>query len=326
MKGNASSVCGGSLSAGLRMVAFNPSLTLRSVTILVCILNGTICPAIIAANVMVFIAVLRKSQLRTIANTSILCLAFADLLVGLVVQPAYLVYQASKMENPQRFPCTELLVYSFTGASCICFSFLTLTLITLERYVAVFYPYRYTQLVTSRRIVITNSAMWLSWIVLIVALRFQYGVNSSHEITAFSFVIIANFMLTIFVYFRVFRLVRRCTAQVGAQIHQQNQTTDAQEAKASKTVALITGALFLCYTPTFCATVVDQTGRLSPELLYHVLYPLGETAVLFNSLLNPIIYVWRTEGIRRSLLEVLRIKCFRQGDTQLQRENIKREF
>ena len=301
---NASNICAGQpLSTGLRMVAFRPTPTLQGITILVCSFNGILCPLTIFVNVMVFIAVLRKAELRSVPNTSILCLAFADLLVGALVQPSYIAYQASKLKlQDAGFPCSELLAYSFLGVICICFSFLTLTLITLERYLAVFCPFKYTTVATKRRIVVSNMACWLTWIGLVVTLRLSYGINSSQETAAISVVIATNFVLTFFVYWKIFRFVQKCVSHVGPQNGQ--PAGDLQEAKASRTVALITGTLFLCFAPTLCATAVDQAGLLEPEALYHLWYPLAETAVLFNSFLNPIIYVWRTEGIRQSVQEI----------------------
>lgn len=296
-------VCEHTVSMALKMVPFAPSVMFRVVSILLCIINGLLCPITVTGNLLVFAAVLRKTDLRTVANTSILCLAFTDLLVGLFVQPCYLVYQASKLAaGPHDFPCVQLLIYSFLGVICICMSFLTLILISLERYMAVFHPYRYIEKVNTKRVIALAVTSWCVSITVLLVVRFLFGINSNQETGVISLIIVTNFVVTSFVYFRIFRLVKRCNAQVNVQMSQMQ--SNSNEAKASKTVAFIAGTLFLCFAPTLCATIVDQAGVARKDLLYHVIYPIAETVVLLNSCINPGIYVWRCQGIRQSLFEL----------------------
>ncbi|XP_078345717.1 histamine H2 receptor-like [Oculina patagonica] len=312
-------VCDDIGSLGLKMVPFSPAVLFRSVSLVLCVVNSVLCPLTVAGNILVFVAVLRKSQLRTVANTSILCLAFTDLMVGVFVQPSYVVYQASKLtSSPDSFPCDKLLIYSFSGVICICMSFLTLILISLERYMAVFYPYLYVAKVNSKRVIAVTVTVWAISIGILLTVRFLFGINSNEETGVISLVIITNFLVTSFVYFKIFRLVKRSNAQVNVEMSQQTSTSEGEppsqmnsnprEAKASKTVAFVAGTLFLCFTPTLCVTIVDQARLARRDLLYHVIYPIAETAVLLNSCVNPGIYVWRNRGIRRSLCELLR-KC-----------------
>lgn len=305
-------------SVGLKMVPFAQSVLFRVVSLVLCVVNGLFCPVTVVGNLLVFAAVLRKAELRNVANTSILCLAFTDLMVGFFVQPSYIIYQASKLIAAQgNFPCDQLLIYSFSGVTCICMSFLTLIFISLERYLAVFYPYRYIEKVNSKRVVAVAAIVWGISIAILLAVRFSFGINSNEETAVISLIIITNFVVTSVVYIKVFRLVKRCNAQVNAEMSRNTLTSEneshsqmhsnSREAKASKTVAFVAGTLFLCFMPTLCATIVDQAGLARKDMLYHVIYPIAETAVLLNSCINPVIYVWRSHGIRRSLFELLRV-------------------
>lgn len=303
---------------GVKMVPFTSSGLFHGVSLVLCVVNGLLCPVTVIGNLLVFAAVLRKADLRNVANTSILCLAFTDLMVGFFVEPSYIIYQTSKQTSePDNFPCKQLLVYSFLGVICICMSFLTLILISLERYLAVFYPYRYIEKISPKRVVAVCGSVWAISITVLLAIRFSFGINSSEETTVISLVIFTNFLVTSFVYIKIFRLVKRCNAQVNVEMPNNNLSSqnahpqpqmhlNQREAKASKTVAFVAGTLFLCFVPTFCVTIVDQTGLARKDLLYHLAYPIAETAVLLNSCLNPGIYVWRSRGIRQSLVELLR--------------------
>ena len=249
-------LCAGSLVHLL--FKWHPMVILCSLThFVLCGINGLLCPVTFAGNILVFAAVLRKANLRNSANTPILCLAFTDLMVGFFVQPSYIVYQASKITSkPGNFPCRQLLAYSFSGALCICMSFLALILISLERYLAVFYPYRYIEKVNTRRVVAVFVSVWVFVCAIILGLRFAFGINSNLEKGVISAIILSNFIITTFVYIKIFRLVKRCNAQVtvtmsaNASSSAENETseqqpqTNSREAKASKTV------VFLCFTPT----------------------------------------------------------------------------
>ncbi|KAJ7372587.1 hypothetical protein OS493_017858 [Desmophyllum pertusum] len=86
-----------SLPIEVTSIPYFPNATAQAITLLTCILNGISCPVATVENLLVFVVVLRNRSLRTVFNTSVLCLAFTDLLIAMFIQPAFIAYQAGKL-------------------------------------------------------------------------------------------------------------------------------------------------------------------------------------------------------------------------------------
>ena len=131
--------------------------TAQVITLLACIVNGISCPVATVENLSVFAVVLKNRSLWTVFNTSVLCLAFTDLLIAMFIQPAFIAYQTGKYISS--FACIPYFIktkfeFWWVGLSFACvqtspISFIargkgtSLALITLERYFAVFKSFRY---------------------------------------------------------------------------------------------------------------------------------------------------------------------------------------
>ena len=165
----------------INTVRYEPDNKTSAVTVFTCAFMALACPCAIVANVMVFLGVLRKPELRNIYNTSILFLATSDLLTGLITHPSFIAYQGSKLTKPEQdFSCIALVIYSYTNFMFTGLSVITIILMTLERYLAIFQPYKYQAFVTKRRLVTTISLVWVIWVTFITLVRFSPGARSGY--------------------------------------------------------------------------------------------------------------------------------------------------
>ena len=288
-------------------------------TVFTIVFNSITCPLVIAGNFLVFVAVLRKPELQTVYNTSMLFLAFTDLLIGLVGQPAFLVYQGTKLHGGN-FNCVSLAVYTFVVFLCTGLSLLTLSLMSVERYVAIFYPFKYSGFMTVRRIVLMIGTVWVLWSVCITLLRFYPGINTSTYIITATALVALCFVLVLTIYIKVLHLLKRVKANRKVPALQESETDcqlevtvpstnrNPRAARGSKTIVYVTGALFVCFAPTLYTSAVYQLGLMDCDAFYHVLYPISDTAALFNSCCNPFIYVWRSKSVRESFGIMLGIR------------------
>ncbi|XP_031566708.1 histamine H2 receptor-like [Actinia tenebrosa] len=297
----------------VNMVSYVATRGTLSTTVLSCVFNGLTLPFTLIANILVFVAVLRKLELRTVHNTSILFLAATDLLVASIAQPAFVVYQGSKLQESS-FSCEALAVYTSTVFICTGLSILTLIFITLERYFAIFYPFKYQHLVTTERTVFLIVVVWILWVIFISLVRFTPGTTTSTLSIIASILILTSILITVFVYYKVQKLVIRNRRTISASTSGVSETSGEDsrrrrsipETKTSRTAAWLTGSLVLCLLPTLITSSVFQAKVTNNVTLYHVIYPLTDTAILLNSTLNPFIYVFRSESIRRSIREIFR--------------------
>lgn len=288
-------------------IPYTPNTTAQTVTLITIIVNGITCPVATVENLLIFVLVLRNRSLWTVFNTSVLCLAFTDLLIAMFIQPSFIAYQTSKYIS-SAVACIPYFIKTVFEFWCVGLSFVTLALITLERYFAVFKPFRYRACVTRSRVMCVIVSGWLVWTIFSFSLRFSAsGMNLKAYSILSSILISFTLLETVFVYIKLYRIakVKDCSANNNTAM---DHTSDvnAQETKAAKTIIIITAAFFLCFAPTLCASIVHQAGAVEDDVMLHVIYPLAESALFLTALINPVIYVWRNASVRESVKEITR--------------------
>ena len=127
-------------------------------TILTSIFMITVSVVAVIGNFLVIVAILWNRKLRTICNFLFLNLAVADMLQGAVAMPLRLVDQLNQTENRPLIPCLvviPLTVFLF-GASNF-----NLTLISLDRYLALRRPFLYPSLAVPWKVAVIIAVSWL---------------------------------------------------------------------------------------------------------------------------------------------------------------------
>ena len=126
------------------------------------ILNILSFPVTIVMNVLVIMAVKTRPSLQSKYNILLACLAGTDLLVGAASQPSYIVGQIyvikglSLSEYCQYHKLTNFLVLIPIFASVF-----HLTLISIERFVAMKYTFRYITIATGLRLKVAVVGSWV---------------------------------------------------------------------------------------------------------------------------------------------------------------------
>lgn len=297
-----------SLPIGVTTMSYTPNTAAKIVTLITCIVNGISSPLATMENLLVFVIVLRNRSLWTVFNTSVLCLAFTDLIIAVFIQPSFIAYQASKHIG-RDFACIPYFIKTVFEFWSVGLSFVTLALITLERYFAVFKPFRYRAIVSRSRVMCVILSGWVVWSIFSFSLRFSSnGMNLKAYSVLSSILISFTLLETIFVYIKLYKVTRVKQNTVHYNTAQDNNKSDfnGQETKAAKTIIIITAAFFLCFAPTLCASIAHQAGAVKDDVMLHVIYPLAECALFLTALINPFIYVWRDASVREKGKEIAR--------------------
>lgn len=284
----------------------------------VCIANGLLSPLAVLGNGLVLVVILKFSSLYTNSNILIFSLATTDILVGLVVQPSFLAYIASKIKL--NFSCEALISYLFTEIFCLGLSIFMLCLVCCDRYFAIMFPYKYLTYATKTRVIKIVAICWGTWFAFNVICRALRVKNDEFFSPVASVVISASFILNIILNFKIFRVVRLHKRQIlshkqatlpRGKLERSGQDKDVPRARLPDTrlaitVLLISGVLILCYLPLMLTSVADMIVD-EDDLFDHVIYPLVETVAFLNSSLNPFLYCLRFRELRRKVGQVLRM-------------------
>ena len=136
---------------------FDERLTMNLVT---AIINMIASPFSVISNILIVFAIFTTSRLRTPSNLFIGCLPFSDVFVGLAVQPFYICLRL--MENQHRSVlCFIRVIFSNTFFVRCGVSFVTLSSVTYERFVAVRLRARYNDVFTGKRVLKFIAAIWI---------------------------------------------------------------------------------------------------------------------------------------------------------------------
>ena len=132
------------------------SSNFETIVVINCILNAPLMLTSITGNALVLATILRTPSLRSVPSTIFLCsLAITDFLVGLVVQPVYI---ANELQYSAGGPLYK--VENFISVSLCGVSLLTVTAISVDRFLALHYHVTYPNLMTTRRAMTTSASLW----------------------------------------------------------------------------------------------------------------------------------------------------------------------
>lgn len=310
-------------------------------TVMVLIMLGAV-----FGNILVVTAVMKFERLRVITNYFIVSLAFADFLVAILVMP----FNASiEINGRWIFGRAMCDVFNSNDVLFSTASILHLCCISMDRYIAIMYPFKYESEMTRFRVFIMIAITWISsilisyipiqshWYTTIDAIMEMenrpedclFIVNKVYAVISSSISFWIPCTIMVFVYLKIFMEARRQETQIkqsgyhlkGHRPSEQTNLTDDQserrnerkrmrrEHKAAKTLGIIMGAFVFCFLPFFSWYVV--TALCGDACPYP---PILGSALFwlgyFNSCLNPIIYAYFNRDFRSAFRKLLKFEKF----------------
>ena len=273
----------------------------ETITIVNCFLNVPFMLISIIGNTLVVAAILRTPSLRS-PSTMLLCsLAVSDISVGLVVQPLYIAYRLTNasLELPGKTVAFLALGVSLS----------TMTVISVDRFLALHYHMRYPNLMTTQRALYISAALWF-FIFLSSWLPFW-------DKNAYSLLIACNIaiclILSTFCYIRIFKIVKHHqiqihNQQVALEINSENNQNMLRSTKSAKNTFIYHIVMLLCYAPLFIGVLVSL---VSPNP-FSKAWTFVDTVAFMNSSINPFLYCWRHRELRTAVVKTARQAFCRQ--------------
>ena len=267
----------------------------ETIVIINCVLNVPLMIISIIGNSLVLTAILKTPSLHSPSIMFLGSLAASDLLVGLVPQPIYIAYELTRFSFLYQ-PMTTMAVIA-AGVSLS-----TMTVISVDRFLALHYHMRYPDVMTVHRAMYTIVGLWLlnflvSLLVFLKVAAYYLAIATSIPI----YLIISSFS-----YIKIYKILCRHQLQIVAQQRAMgslnNENNTLQSAKSAKNTFLYYIAMILCYTPLFIA----MTILFFFPNHWTVDWNLTDTATFMNSSMNPFLYCWRLRELRRAIVKISR--------------------
>ncbi|NXI50479.1 MSHR protein, partial [Chloroceryle aenea] len=155
-----------------------------------------------------------------------------------------------------------------------------LGVIAVDRYITIFYALRYHSIMTLQRAVVTMASVWLASTVSSVVFVTYYRNNA------------------ILLCLPGFRLIPS----------QQKQPTvyRSSSLKGAVTLTILLGVFFICWGPFFFHLILIVTCPTNPFCTcFFSYFNLFHILIICNSVIDPLIYAFRSRELRRTLREVM---------------------
>lgn len=278
----------------------------------------------LAGNILVCIAVFTDRRLKRLNNMFIVSLAVADLWVSLMVMTFAVANDITGKWMFGPIYCNVWISSDIMGSTA---SILNLCVISLDRYIHIRDPLKYTRWMTWKKVAISITLVWTISIILsfipinvgwhnspaddnvlppelcFLEISGTYAVVSS----SISFYLPCIVMLAL--YCKLYMYAReqvRCINStlvhnhVG-EVRGSGQASRLSDHKAAVTLGIIMGVFLICWLPFFILNLVEAYCKCAPIVLFQILTWLG----YFNSCLNPIIYSIFNSEFRNAFKRIL---------------------
>ena len=280
--------------------------TPETIIIINCVLNAPLMLISILGNALVLAAIIRTPSIRSTLHMIMLCsLAVADFLVGLIAQPINIaeIFTEDSIVN---------YLVGLTGPFLCVVSLMTITAITVDRFLALHYHMRYATLVTESRVKYT---LILIWLISFHLSGIAFWNKRVHKFVV-AIVTIICLLICMASYVRIYCFIRRHQLQIKAQ-QQAVQRSDAGNnlnvtrlKRSAMNTFVFFIVLMICYFPMYLLMTfvgLSAKGRRAE-------WQFAITTVFMNSSINPFLYCWRLRELRTAVVKTARQMLCKQTD------------
>ncbi|XP_028304152.1 trace amine-associated receptor 6-like [Gouania willdenowi] len=298
----------------------------HSASVLFHIILSFISVLTLTLNLLVIISISHFKKLHTPTNFLLLSLAVSDFSVGFVW--VFMIFLINGCWFLGADWCVFYVALGFISTSA---SIGTVVLISVDRYVAVCDPMHYQTKVTNNRAKICIVLCWAGS-ALFHCLRLNNIIENPGEFDSCAgectvyvlpvarimnvvFTFIIPFSIIVVLYVRVFMVAvsqaQAMRSHVTVVTFQSSQKVNRSELKAARALGVVVVVFIMCLTPFF---IVSFTAGLGVKTAPSYIFVLG--LFFFNSMLNPVIYVFLYPWFRKCVKCVLSLQILKSGSSE----------
>ena len=267
------------------------------------VLNVFLAITAFLGNALILVALHKESSLHPPSKVLLRSLATTDFCVALITEPLAVAYWMSVV-NEDWITCRSVsAAFRITSVTLGGVSLVTMTLISVDRVLALLLKLRYRYVVTLKRTYMIVVSSWVGS----AAITTLYIWNSL--ITWWSIMIVEPMCLltSIASYTKIFFSLRHRQARLQDQTRRPSKTFPLNIARYKEAVSnaiWLQVTMVACYLPQGIVAVfsINSVVSLSVFLASHY----TATLVFINSSLNPVLYCWKIKEVRRAVKETIR--------------------
>ncbi|XP_053356439.1 melanocyte-stimulating hormone receptor [Clarias gariepinus] len=255
-------------------------------------------------NILVVIAIIKNTNLHSPMYYFICCLAVSDMLVSMsnVVETMFILLTDHGLLSVTAKMLRHLdNVIDIMICSSVVSSLSFLCTIAADRYITIFYALRYHSIMTTQRAIAIIVIVWLTSITsssLFIIYHTDKAVIAC-LVTFFS----VTLVFTAVLYLHMFILAYVHSKRIMALDKNRRQATSM---KGAITLTILLGVFIICWGPFFLHLILILTCPTNPYCrCYFSHFNLFLILIICNSLIDPLIYAYRSQELRKTLKEIV---------------------
>lgn len=259
-------------------------------------------------NTLVWVAFIAVKRLQKVTNFYIVSLATADLLVTLFAMTTWLLHMA--FGGKILIKGTPLhTIYTMSDIACGTASIMSLTFVSIDRYLAITKPFSYQTLLSPVRVLGT---ILFSWTYALIVALLKFWIDRKIYpifIALMSFFIPTTSMF--FTYSCIFAVARRHVRVINVVSGNRHEKkfSYVTEMKAAKVIGIVVGAFLICWAPFLLTNLaVNYCLKCAKNFPVEGVYIL-KLLQYTSSALNPYIYTCLNIDFRVAVKRLMCRKC-----------------
>jgi len=253
----------------------------------------------IVLNALIIVTIWRTPSLRTPSRILLCNLALSDFFMAVVAQPLFILYCLAALQQRTDVFCITWAVNKRVGYCLAGVSLLTLTIISVDRLLAVKIAVSYKLVVTKRRVV---RLLILSWILVSVGISIAIEFLDIKRCMQIGSVLVVLALLVIsFSYSLSFHGLKKMSKVEVPNVNAPPPTRQGTSFNISKyrrslvTMLMLLGLSVLTYLPLICVIVSNMFVKIEKAIVY---LHYSQFVIAFSATINPIFYLWRMRDLR----------------------------
>ena len=260
-------------------------------------------------NVLILLAFARTPSLLSPSNVFLIGLAISDLCVALIAQPVYMAWKLQQYINQTPTMVKFLGKASMFVSSLLCaVSFMIVSCLIVDRYLAVFLHLRYHAVVTVRRVIYIVVLICFPCLIASSLGAWQPGYFELIAAPSSFLCLLVNAVL----YFKIYRVVRRHQLQVWNRLTAFHNVTPKNITTAGfrrsfVNIFYVYVVCLVCYVPYMITAInFSMQGGMDAPIAAKFAFEISWTITFINSSLNPLLFSWRLKNVRAAVKSTLK--------------------
>ncbi|CAH2330132.1 melanocortin 1 receptor, partial, partial [Pelobates cultripes] len=270
-----------------------------------------LCLFTLVENILVVVAILKNHNLHSPMYYFLCCLAVSDMLVSIshLMESMYMFlrnYGVIVVDGKTEIQVDNIFDMMICCSVVSSLSFLAA--IAVDRYITIFYALRYHNIMTHRRVLIVISGIWLFSTV--CSVLFIIYSEKKEVILCLIVFFVLMMVLMVALYIHMFALARRharsiTTLQMGT-MRRVMVPHSRVNMKGAVTLSILLGIFFVCWGPFFLhLTLILSCPKHILCINYFKFFNFYIILIICNSVIDPIIYAFRSRELRKTLRDIL---------------------